>query len=262
MNTIPAQDKAQHELNELENSERELRHLEQVNPHKRWGRAWIWASFPYYGLWAFFIYVLSCLAPAMGRRYKAGYLRTYFRNFFEMRGAFGYASALPIPLEVERPILVLGARYHDLSPMYVYTLFSFPIIVPKKWSLKIAFSDTISYEDAPLASNLENIRQLLEAGHSVYAHINHGILDEKNPQSLYTHRALATVLTWDVDIYFLSLSGFENYKFTSFKNPILIQHQLCALNSVLPLKSDRDGPALYKKMAAFFGFNRVRVVGK
>jgi hypothetical protein len=231
---------------------------------------------PYWLLRAGIIYLRGWFQkPEVIRRLMSDYLRSYLRVYFNFRGICGYDARLEIPQSIQKPILIIGARYHEFSPLYVYQLFSFPIIVPLRWftmnkPLLIGFPwfrfgrflKTISYDDAPLEHNLDNIKRMLEAGHSVYVHLNHGLVDEREETMFAIHRALKVVLDWKVDSYFLRLSGFDNYKFSSMKNAILVSRDLIKTSELLPKPSDRTGSVVLEKVCEFFGFDMARVVGK
>ena len=109
-------------LSEREALGRELAHLREMTKLKQESKWWVLFSVPFFAMMACLGYVLRWVSSELGRRYQAWYLRFFLTTYFEMRGASGYWSRLEAPTEPTKPMLILGAQYHDFSPLFVYHL--------------------------------------------------------------------------------------------------------------------------------------------
>ncbi len=244
----------------------EQEELHRVQHRKQTSYFYLLAMLPYYGIRALWVRGVLLFSPVHGRLLAARFLRHFFSRFFTMRGVLHYSTEILPSERLQKPILVIGNRYHFLSSLFAYSLFPSPLIIPLPhgmtsftlpWFRPIQligpFFKFISYYDAPLKQNLPNISVLLKKGYSVFVHANHGINDLRSDTTLYLHRSVVELLKLDIDVYLMHFNGFENYKFSSFRNPIIVSTRMSLASDILAGVPLDDPIKCGRALADFFG---------
>ncbi len=253
--------------------EAERDEISRVERRKRTSYYLLLALLPYYFIKAARVRLMLLISPAQGRLSAAQFLRIFFTRYFTMRGVLYYYSELSPPERLQKPILVIGNRYHFLSSLFAYSLFKVPTVVPLPHGLSLfslpwftpiriigRFFKCMSYYDAPLKQTLPTISALLKRGYPVYVHANHGINDLRSDTTLYLHKSVLELLKLDIDVYLMSSNGFENYKFSSFRNPIVVSVRLSLSSHILAGISLDDPEKCGRALADFFSMPRYQWV--
>jgi hypothetical protein len=235
--------------------------------HKKKSSYFLFLFFlPYYFLRAVIVHIQLLFSPYQGKLASARFLRHFFEKFFRMKGIIHYFSLISPPETLQKPIVIIGNRYHFWSSLFAFTLFKTPPLVPLPHGMHFfslpffkpikiigSFFKCISYYDAPLPQALPTISTLLKTGYPVYVHANHGVNDLRSDTTLYLHRSVMELLKLDIDVYLMHLNGFENYKFTSFRNPSLVGVNFSLAADVLAGISLDDELSCGRKLCDFFG---------
>jgi hypothetical protein len=226
---------------------------------------------PYFILLRILISLISLISSSLWKRCAIWYIRHYYTIFFFFRGT----NQHPIhtfPTKFERPTLILSLRRDNLSPLISFLQFPSPIIIPlsKKmlrpskipffpFSTKKLFS-VISYPDANLNQNLNNIESLISAGYPTLVHINHHFIDPTTIRTIYFYQALEELLKKDIDIYFLNLENMSRHHFATLFTPTHISCNLITKEKLLQNINQQDQNQVLEKIAQFFGFTNHTVL--
>lgn len=248
----------------------DLAHMNEQLVGKRRSRIPIFLWAPYFFILAIIAYPLRWILPPLGKRYSAWLLHYYFRRYFELRGITIDRKPSMFSQPQTTPVLILGMRYHGFSSLFSYQLIPFSVVVPIRrffhrfrlfrwmpFSIMGPLFKTISYDDAPLRHNMDNIRNILASGRSVLAYINHGHSHLVRDNAVCIFRELGALLALkNVDIYCLHIGGFENYPYAHFFNPILMNADYRSLRDILGNVSASNTDEAIPKLLRFFGYDR------
>lgn len=255
----------------LQRSQFAMEHLKRLRFYKFWTHVLFSVLFFYFLFLYLGIGILFFFSPSKRKLAYAWMIRHYFKFYFIYRGVDHYETQ-PLPVSFDKPTLFFTNRLpQPLAPLYLYHLFSTPIIVPLQqglekfratpfipWAFLGRLFSLISYPDQNFPDNKLAIDSLLKAGYPTVVHFNHNFSDPA-----YQNRILNILSAFDLcsdsyDCYFLKLTNFENYDMATFVTPIDISVKCISKTDLLydlPL-SDPDAQI---RIAEFFEFAQVQV---
>ena len=203
-----------------------------------------------------------------GKRLLAWLVRHYFKWYFAMRGVHDYQFK-PVPTPPQ-PSLILTNRIDGFLPIYVYSQFKSPVIIPLKEymysfraSILLPFKfmgrcfKHISYPDQELPKAYSRIEEMLEAGHSVVVNINQGNSDPQFNNTFKIHSLTETLLRKDIPTYFLHVAGWESYKESSFLKPMLASTRWKSKEDLFEHVDSENTLQVISEIAEYFAFRYV-----
>ncbi|MFC1751965.1 hypothetical protein ACFL96_01015 [Thermoproteota archaeon] len=226
---------------------------------------------PYFFVLRCLVYAFLLLIPPIGKKMALAYVKHFFKIFYAVRGVFFYSNT-PLPKKPERPMIIIALKQSLLDSFFILKILKFPILIPLKESLRETknkfwpplpmsrFFQTLSYPDAELPNNMENIRGLIEKGYHVLIHPNKGFLNTELSGTVSIHQKILDVLEIDADIYFLNLDGMGRVPLASFRSPLVIFGTMVEKKQLFADVRPDDTLLQYKRIANFFGFTKFQVV--
>ncbi len=269
---------AEEELKRLEyirqNAEFEAQKIQENKKRAKWAYRVFLSLFPYFLFLHFGILLISLFSSKKAKEWKARFIRLYFRYFFRLFKGLPYYmtndSSFP---KKGKPCLIFGLKNNVFSSLYSYHLFPYPIVIPLLRDMVqfracafLPFTflgkafEVISYTDAPLSQSLPNIRYLLKAGYPVFVYANDHYQDSLDPSVLYLNSAIIPLLKEEVDIYFLSQSGFEAFTFSNGFFPTLVRCELAKKEVIFSHISFDNSEEIGTRIARFFGFETCQFI--
>jgi hypothetical protein len=238
----------------------------------RWSYALL--SLWFYVPWFVFIWMCGLFSPSLKTRLTGPFLRTFLKSYFKGRGHLPYFSTAQedIPQKADTPRLIFTLKYSHMSPLFAYQMFTFPVVVPVTpgfdafvpsdlLPLRIGKLFThISYQDTSLPYDVENIKTLLKAGHTVVVHLNAGVVNPSHNPMLYIHESFYDLLKLDVESYFLNMGNFDQHAFTSSRSQTLMPVDLVKRDDVVFDIDLNDRPLVNDFVGGFFEHFDVMIV--
>ena len=113
----------------------------------------------------------------------------------------------------------------------------------------------MTYDDAPLEHTSSEIKKLLNHGYPVVVHVNHGMGNMFESDGLLLHKALLEILEWDIDMYFLTMDGYENKRYSTLLNGTLISCLMQTKEKVFETAIPDTKEEKLRCISEFFGFS-------
>ena len=219
------------------------------------------------------IRLISLISKSYGKTLSLKFINFFLKRYFMTRGLpFFTTNYSDIPEDV-KPALIFTLRHHVLSSLFIYHVLPIPVVIPvdkelQNWKFgPLSFKllgkifNCIYYEDRPLAEISHNIERMIQAGYTVIVYPSQRNQDPHDFYTLYVEKEVTKLLNKPIDIYFISLQGFECITFSNGLRP-----QLVRVNSLHKYKvfADIDPRAsanlILKRLAHYFGYKTVEVI--
>jgi hypothetical protein len=216
--------------------------------------------------------LIRLITPQLGNRLSASYIKRFYRLFFMYQGMSYYWAQEKPPKNPTKPYIIITMRYDYLSALYLYSILDDPIIIPFTniftGSVRANYPangvaphmDSMTYDDAPLTHTTEQIRTLLNNGYPAVVHLNHGLGNMFETDSLFIHQGLFDILDWDVDIYFLAMDGYENRRYSTAFKGTLITCLMQTKETLFSRATPDNRQERIRLITEFFGFMYYTIV--
>ena len=219
------------------------------------------------------IRVISLFSKSYGKTLSLKFINFFLKRYFMTRGLpFFTTNYSDIPEDV-KPALIVTLRHHVLTSLFIYHVLPIPVVIPVDQELQnwkfglLSFKllgkifNCIYYDDKPLAEISHNIDSMIKAGYTVVIYPSQYVQDPHDFYTLYVEKELTTLLKKPVDIYFISLQGFECITFSNGLSPQLVRinslHKYKVYADINPLSS---ASLILERLANYFGYKAVEVI--
>ena len=216
---------------------------------------------------------LNLFFPAKARLRLAGYFRHYLSIYFYFKGIRVQTPLPTFSHHPDRETIVIMPRINTYSPLLMYRLMPFPILIPMPDTfhdyrvicfLNLRFIGsvikTISYPEANLTQNFQNIVTLLKEKFPLLIHANPQFYDGSLSTKPQLYRSLVEILKRDADIYLVKPEGFENFKFSTFFTPQEVRCNWVKKEDLFTAAELDNPDQAVEKLAAFFGMVEYTVI--
>jgi hypothetical protein len=181
---------------------------------------------------------------AKRKRLHAWLLKVYFRYLFDRQGIYTIFRSSPIEMPPGSLILTVRSDIR-LSPLYHYSIFSTPLIIPTSSHLR-RYKGTllpipvmgylmkrVSYPDGPLIYNQRIIKELLRLGYSVVVAINPDRASLCTQDTLFIDPYIKSLISASKATFMLQVNNLALLPTSSRTSPVVVEVECVPLSTIV-----------------------------
>jgi len=228
--------------------------------------------YPYLLILYLLVQASRLISRSLSDRLTVYFLKHYANLYFSYRGIHSLYGE-DFNTKLDKPSLIFTTRHHIFSSFYAFKMFKTPVIIPLHESFYrsrlvpyIPFPTMgslfkkISYPDQHITYNVDRIKSILEAGHSVVVYINESYTDEVHYNMLYVGKEVFDLLKLDVPTYFLCAGDMHQYAISTISTPLLVTLALKEKNDLFNDIETKDDQHMAARICEFFLMRYINIV--